>query len=357
MLALTLITQLTLAQADVKLVPVAAPAYTPELGFILALGGAMTWNGDASKPSLPRSTLTATLSGGTVGAFLFQARLNTFLAGDDVRVNALVDVRDMPDHYFGVGFVNGSTRPIGRDTTYFRRTGWTADPTLLKKLKGPLYVGTLLHFSGAWGREASPGVAADPDFQRHGGMVVNTGFGVTLQLDTRDVPINAWDGVFLAATWTGYGKALGANTEWHAISLDYRHYVQLFRRGSTLAWQVKYRAAFGAVPSSELSQVGTPFDLRAYRWGQYRDRTGLTALLEYRFMLPFDPETLWSHLGLAAWGGVGLLGSTALPDFTQPLPTLGVGLRVELMRRVTVRLDVGFGRDSRAVYFNFLEAF
>jgi hypothetical protein len=39
------------------------------------------------------------------------------------------------------------------------------------------------------------------------------------------------------------------------------------------------------------------------------------------------------------------------------LPSAGLGLRVELIKRVTVRLDVGFGRDSRAVYFNFLEAF
>jgi len=57
------------------------------------------------------------------------------------------------------------------------------------------------------------------------------------------------------------------------------------------------------------------------------------------------------------WAGVGALSQTALPDFTSVLPSLGVGLRVELIRRVTVRLDFGFGRESRAVYFNFLEAF
>jgi len=357
LLAAALAAQLTLAQHDVKLVPVAAPAYTPELGFLLAVGGAMTWNGDAEHPTLARSSLNAIIGGSTVGAVLFQARLVTFLQDDATRINALVDVRDQPDHYFGVGIANGSSRRIGRDTTYYRRTWWNAEPTLLRRLVGPLYGGAVLQVSGAVAREVSEGVSSDPDFARHGPSIVNTGVGLTLQLDTRDVPINAWKGLFLSVTWTGFGRALGANTEWHALALDYRHYVQLFRPGSTLAWQVKYRSAFGDAPWSELSQVGTPFDLRAYRWGQYRDRTGFMALLEYRFMLPFDPDSLWSHLGVAAWGGVGALGNTALPDFTRVLPSAGLGLRVELIKRVTVRLDVGFGRDSRAVYFNFLEAF
>lgn len=353
----TLVTALVLSQAEVSLVPFAAPAYTPELGFLLNVGGAMTWNGDVARPDLPRSSLTVTAGGGTVGAFLFQARLVSFLEGDTTRINALVDVRDQPDHFFGAGFENGATRVIGRDTTALRRTWWGADPTLLRKLTGALYGGVVMQLSGTAARDVSAGVADDPDFARHGPTVINTGVGVTLQLDTRDVPINAWKGAFFAATWTGFGRALGANTEWHAVTLDYRQYLQLFREGSTLAWQVKYRAAFGEVPWSELSQVGTPFDLRAYRWGQYRDRTGLTALVEYRFMLPFSRESLLSHLGLAAWGGVGVLGSTALPDFSQLLPSLGAGLRIELMRRVTVRVDFGVGRDSRAFYFNFLEAF
>lgn len=346
-----------LAQSDVKILPVGAPAYTPELGFLIAGGGAMQWNGDANVPTLRRSSLTLIAGGSTLGAFLLQSRLNAFLQNDETRITANIDVRDQPDHYFGVGFRNGFTRPIGADTTFLRRTWWNIDPTLLKRLTGKLYAGVVLQFSGSVGRELSPGVANDVDFAQFGPSIINTGVGLTLQLDTRDVPVNAYEGVFLAATWTGYGPALGANTAFHAVSVDYRHYVTLFRRGSTLAWQVKYRTALGDAPWSELSQVGTPFDLRAYRWGQYRDRTGLTAVLEYRFMLPFDPESLFSHLGLAAWAGVGAMSPTLLPDFTQVLPAAGVGVRVELLQRVTIRVDVGFGRDSRAVYFNFLEAF
>lgn len=349
--------RLAIAQADVSVVPVVAPAYTPELGFLIAAGGVMTWNGDVRTPTLPRSTLTLTAGASTVGAVLLQSRLNAFVLNDAVRFTTLIDVRDQPDHYFGVGLRNGLTRPLGPDTTAMRRTWWTVEPTVLRQLSGPLYLGAAMQLSGTLVREHADGVERDPGFRRHGSTILNTGVGLTLQLDTRDVPINAWRGVLLSGTFMGFGRALGANTEWYALTLDYRQYVQLGWAGSTLAWQVKYRAAFGDVPWSELSQVGTPFDLRAYRWGQYRDRTGLSALVEYRAMLPFPSTSLWSHLGAATWVGVGALSSTVVPDFSSVLPSIGVGLRVELIRRVTVRLDVGFGRESRAVYFNFLEAF
>ncbi len=346
-----------LAQSDVKLLPVGAPAYTPELGFLIAGGGAMSWNGDVEVPTLPRSSLTLIAGGSTLGAFILQARLNTFLNNDDTRITTNVDVRDQPDNYFGVGMLNGFTRPLGKDTTYLRRTWWNVDPTLLKRIIGRLYAGVVLQFSGSVGRNISPGVASDPDFAAFGPSIVNTGVGLTVQYDSRDVPINAWKGMLLSATWTGYAPVLGANTLFHTLAIDYRHYVNLFLRGSTLTWQVKYRTAFGNAPWSELTQVGTPFDLRAYRWGQFRDRTGFTAVLEYRFMLPVDEKLLWSHLGFAVWGGVGAMSPTPLPDFTKVLPAAGGGLRVELLQRVTMRLDVGFGRHSHAVYFNFLEAF
>jgi len=66
---------------------------------------------------------------------------------------------------------------------------------------------------------------------------------------------------------------------------------------------------------------------------------------------------VWPHGGLGGWGGGAALGARSWPDLSQVLPSAGVGLRVELLRRATFRLDVGFGREARAVYFNFLEAF
>ena len=50
--------------------------------------------------------------------------------------------------------------------------------------------------------------------------------------------------------------------------------------GKTLAWQFRTRIGKGDVPWGELSQPGTPFDLRGYRWGRYRDKSMLYMVLE-----------------------------------------------------------------------------
>jgi hypothetical protein len=336
---------------------VAAPAYTPELGFLFAAGGVLSWNGDPTRADVPRSSATLVAGASTVGAFLAQLRSSSFWRGDQLRSTWTVDVRDMPDHYFGVGFENGLTRPQGVDTTAYRRTWWQVTPTFLFRLVGPLFIGTVFDFTGTLTRDESAGVRSDPDFQKGGPSIVNSGWGATLSIDTRDVPINAWRGLYLAASWVAYLPWAGANTQWQAATLDYRQYVTLGRPGSTLAWQVKYRTAWGEVPWSDYSQLGTPWDLRAYRWGQYRDRTALSAVVEYRFMLPFASTSFFSRFGVAGWVGVGALGSTAVPDLGHLLPAAGLGARFDVQKRITLRLDVGFGRESRAVYFNFLEAF
>ena len=39
------------------------------------------------------------------------------------------------------------------------------------------------------------------------------------------------------------------------------------------------------------------------------------------------------------------------------LPNFGVGYRFEMQPRMNLRIDLGFGRETMGVYFNFNEAF
>jgi outer membrane protein assembly factor BamA len=340
---------------DFKVTPVIAPAYTPELGFLGAAGGVASWSADAVSP---RSSLALVAGASTVGAFLVQGRLTSFFKDDKVRLALQLDVRDQPDHFFGVGFQNGLNRPQSKDTTSYRRTAWQVNPHLQVKIRPHLFFGTLMDFTGTLSREVSAGVEADPDFVRRGGRnVINAGLGFALTWDSRDVPVNAWKGMLLSLQWLAYGSWFGGTTRWQSLLLDYRHYVTLGREGSTLTWQVKHRSTWGEVPWSDLSLLGTPWDLRAYRWGRYRDASASFVLVEYRFMFPFPKESLLSHLGAAAWTGVGAVGPGLVPDVTNPLPSVGLGLRVMAQDRLTVRLDFGVGRESYAFYFQFLEAF
>ena len=107
---------------------------------------------------------------------------------------------------------------------------------------------------------------------------------------------------------------------------------------------------------------GTPFDLRGYYMGQYRDKTSHMALVEYRQMFNNSRDT-WlkrviSHLGYVAWGGVGFMGPDPV-HIEGVLPNAGLGLRIEVQPRMNVRLDFGrnFINKQNLFYLNMTEAF
>ena len=85
-------------------------------------------------------------------------------------------------------------------------------------------------------------------------------------------------------------------------------------------------------------------------------------MVEYRQMINTDMSNrfkrLLSHLGYAAWGGCGFMGSNP-GKIEGVLPNLGLGLRIEVQPRMNVRLD--FGRNmvnkQNLFYFNMTEAF
>ena len=63
-------------------------------------------------------------------------------------------------------------------------------------------------------------MAADLAYQSFGPDNYNSGFGVSLQYDNRDVAVNAWQGIFASATTTFYTKALGSYNNYQVLNLD-----------------------------------------------------------------------------------------------------------------------------------------
>jgi hypothetical protein len=181
-----------------------------------------------------------------------------------------------------------------------------------------------------------------------------------MRYDSRDFPENAFSGLLIELAGTAYGKHQKSNHIFRAIEFDYRQYQKIVREGSTLAWQIKGRNTVGDVPWSDLSMVGTPFDLRGYTWGRYRDESMVFALAEYRYMLPRKTPSSrganYGPLGFVVWAGTGSVAPDA-NDFMYWLPNVGVGLRFEVQKRMNLRIDYGIGNDSRAFYFSFNEAF
>ncbi|WNJ16740.1 BamA/TamA family outer membrane protein [Pontibacter sp. G13] len=339
--------------------PLAGPGYTPELGLILSLDVLFTFRTQPSNPLLKRSSIPITLGFSTTGAILANIRPVTFWASNRLRINGKFWFKDLPDHYWGIGYQQGISVPEEDSLTGFTRRWMWLNPEVVWEIRNNDFIGLNVDVNYTQGRNPSARVEQDPNYLTYNSRPLNTGLGVILRHDSRDMPVNAWNGWFLDASATFYIPFLGGDNRYQAYALDYRQYLTLGRPGQVLAWQAKTRFAFGEVPYGEMSMVGSPFDLRGYRWGHFRDMDMVFALAEFRYTFLRKGGKELSPHGAVGWVGLGSvfdIKKTSLDELGL-LPNAGIGYRLAVQPRMNIRLDFGVGRDSFGFYFNFHEAF
>jgi len=291
----------------------------------------------------------------TTGAYFIGTKLSTFWFRDKLRIYADINFKDMPDNYWGVGYEEGYTTPKSKTTTAYNRRWIQFYPTFLWQFKKNFFIGLLLDFNYTKGSDACDSVQADTYYQKYNDKPFNGGGGLIFQYDNRDVPVNAWKGMLIEVSAAYYGSYLGGQNTYQIYSTDIRKFFRIKKDGRTIALQLKGRFGFGDVPYGEMSQPGTPFDLRGYIWGQYRDESMVIFLSEYRHQFYKKDGNLSAH-GLVGWVGVGSLGDR-VRNFEDWLPCVGIGYRIQVQPRMNVRFDFGIGKESNGFYLNFNEAF
>jgi hypothetical protein len=348
--------KLALAYGKWWITPIIGPAYTPELGFLIAGGALVSYRFDDDSP---RSSAPIALSYSTTGAQVFTIKPSFYLLHDQLRIDAYLGLKNMTDNYFGVGYDLGNITPLGPGTTQYHRYYRQVNGGAMWRLRQDLYLGGWLDFNHTEATELAAQVAADPHVVTQGTTFTNTGVGPILRYDSRDFPQNAFEGVYFQAQYLWYRPALGGTTVYDVLDLDYRQYMTIQRPGVTLAWNVRTRNGVHDVPWTELALLGSGSDLRGYREGRYRENTILYGLLEFRWMdvKSFDNGVpLFGLNGVVSWIGMGTMGSSYL-HLNCLLPNFGVGYRIIVQGRMAIRLDMGAGRDSTGFYFSFNEAF
>lgn len=345
---------------NLRLTPYIAPGYTPELGALLAAGGLLSFKTSMADTLIQRSSITLAVAYSTTGAITASGVFTSFWLEDRLRIPVDLWFKSMPDHYFGVGYDAGRFTEQTDSTTAYDRVWFWFNPRVLVQIRGHLYGGLDWDLNYTQADNPGPVMLADSTFQATGAKSFNNGLGAMLQYDSRDVPVDAWSGMFGSARARLYGPALGGDHSYQIYDFDFRYYLQLRKiGGQTLAAQLRLRIGTGTVPWAELSQPGTPFDLRGNRWGRYRDKSMLFGILEYRHMFVRSGNRIGPH-GLVAWVGTGSV-APRVSDLYGGIPSFGVGYRLEVQPRMALRLDIGFGnvvgRIEPGIYFNFNEAF
>jgi hypothetical protein len=342
-------------QGKFMVLPLAGPAYTPELGLTLAAGIMTSFKTNKRDSLIQRSSAPVMIGITSTGAYFLGTKLTSFWIQDKMRIYAEINFKKMLDNYWGVGFEEGKNTLKSDSTTEYLRTWAQLNPKLLWQFNKHFFTGINVDFNYTKGSEASEGVATDDYYLKFNDKPFNGGLGPVFQYDSRDVPVNAWRGAFLELSATFYGSYLGGQNNYQIYSIDLRKYFQIKRPGKTLAVQIRGRFGKGDVPYGEMSQPGSPFDLRGYTWGRYRDESMFLVITEYRHMFLKKNGEVGPH-GIVSWFGAGTLGD-AVNQFGNWLPSFGIGYRLQVQPRMNLRLDFGFGTESRGFYFNFNEAY
>jgi outer membrane protein assembly factor BamA len=183
-----------------------------------------------------------------------------------------------------------------------------------------------------------------------GGLL--SGFGVSLDWDTRDSVLYPRKGVFFQLTADTYETMTGSDFAFTSLKLDCREYF-LVAPNQVLAFQAYIRSTSGEVPFYKLAFLGGESIMRGYYKGRFRDKDILAVQAEYRVMVT-------KRIGVAGFAGL----AEVFPGFADfklndIKYSVGTGVRYVVNKRegTTLRLDMAWGKASFGLYITAQEAF
>lgn len=338
------------------------PSYTPEASF--GVGGAVLASFKMNKRDTisQRSFLPVGLNLSVNGTIVVAGAGTFFFNENKFRIYANYGYRNEPAHYYGIGIEEADNTLRGDSTTKYHRSYFQLYPRFVWEIRPNFYVGGLFDLNFTNTTDINPKMAEDPYFLKYKSKFVNVGIGGLVQYDTRDDVATPLRGLLLSTNFKLFGKYLGGAYNYEILELEYRQFKNIFRPRSTLAWIAKTQIGFGDIPYSELPTFGSPFDLRGYYIGKYRDKSMAYGIVEYRHMLgsmeKYKSGNFWAKCGFVVWGGAGTVGKTPF-DWDKWKFNFGAGIRFQMQPGKNFRLDIGkgVGESGVQVYMNMTEAF
>lgn len=338
------------------------PSYTPEASF--GVGGAVLASFRMNKQDTisQRSFLPAGLNLSINGTIVVAGAGTFFFNENRFRIYMNYGYRNEPSHYYGKGFEKAENLERGDSTTRFHRSYFQLYPRFVWEVRQHFYLGGLFYLNYTKVSDVNPVMEEDPYFQQFKRKYFNVGIGGLIQYDTRDDVATPTRGMLLGANFKLFGKYWGGAYNYEIIELEYRQFKNVFRPRSTLAWIAKSQIGLGDIPFTELPTFGSPFDLRGYYMGKYRDKSMAYGIVEYRHMFgspaKYKSGNFWAKCGFVAWVGTGTIGETPF-DWNKWKLNFGAGLRFQMQPGKNFRLDVGKepGQPGMQVYMNMTEAF
>ncbi len=319
------------------------PHYAPETQLGLGVVAAGLFRINQEDLSIPPSNLSLFGDLSITGAYALGIQGNTYYKGGEFRLDHRFSFSFRPSDFWGVGYYNG------RDSAKcdMDRQLIQVQLDFLYRTLPNWYLGAIFGFQFCHGKELEK-----PHYIPEGQETkyINTGIGASLSYDSRDIITDPHSGFYFKLAQVFYPEFLGNKTGFTSTEVIVDNFRPLWQ-GAILATDLHGLFHNGDVPWTMLSQIGSPFRMRGYYEGRYRDKNMVEVQAELR-------QKLWRRFGGVVWAGAG----TIFPKFDEfkvshTLLNCGLGVRWELKSRVNVRLDWGFGKGQTGAVLSLYEAF
>lgn len=285
------------------------PSYTPDFGLLVGGSALMTFRMNPSDTTQRRSVVPMAIALMFKGGLNLMTKPQLFFKGDRFRIFGTFSYKNTIENFYGIGYSTNKDYERGEDTSEYRYSGIQVNPWFLFRLgESNIFAGPQVDLNYDKITKPAAGMVNEPSYiaaggTEHGYKNFSSGLGFLLTYDTRDIPANAYSGTYLDFRGMMYNKVFGSDNNFYRLEIDYRQYKTVGRR-KVIAWTVQSKNAFGDVPLTKYVLSGTPFDLRGYYMGQFRDKSSHVMMAEYRQMINTDKSTwvkkMLSHIGYVA---------------------------------------------------------
>jgi outer membrane protein assembly factor BamA len=321
--------------------------YSPETKLAFGAGGILNFRAGRDKERTRASTVWAFGNYTLAKQFQIVVKPEIYFERNRFFLSGNIRYERTPQIFFGIG----NDMPSTAAESYTPRIV-NFQVGVKKKILGHLFAGVQYDFEQTTMEYVEPGgmLSSGSITGSRGGLL--SGFGVSLDWDTRDGVIYPRKGVFFQLALNTCAAMTGSDFTFTSLKLDCRKYF-LVAPDQVLALQAYIRSTAGEVPFHKLAFLGGESLMRGYYKGRFRDKDILAVQAEYRVMVT-------KRIGVVGFAGL----ADVFPAFAEfKLKTikysLGTGFRYVVNKResTTLRMDMAWGKLSFGLYFTAQEAF
>ena len=191
------------------------PSYTPDFGAVLGGSALMTFRINPSDTTQLRSVVPMAI------AFMFNGGINLFskpqlfFKGDRFRIFGKFSYKNTEENFYGIGYNTNKDYVRSDSTSKYRYSGVQINPWFLFRLgNSNIFAGPQIDINYDHLTEPGKFLVNEPSYKEAGGTAngynnFNSGLGFLLTYDSRDVPANAYRGMYLDFRGMMYTKFIG----------------------------------------------------------------------------------------------------------------------------------------------------